>query len=79
MICYCGQNTKGVFSKMEINKDMTISSVLTAVPSSAEVFLSYGMHCLGCPGAKSETVEFAAIKHGANLDEMLAKLNALSK
>jgi len=64
---------------MKISKEMTVFDVLQKYPDTAEVFLSFGMHCLGCPGARGETVEFAAKKHGANLDDMLAKLNAVAK
>ena len=59
----------------KINKDMTIHEVLALCPATAAVFLSFGMHCLGCPGARRETVEQAAMVHGADLDDMLAKLN----
>ena len=60
---------------MKINKDMTIWDVLQAYPDTAGVFLGFGMHCVGCPGARGETVEQAAAKHGADLSEMLDKLN----
>ena len=35
-----------------------------------------GMHCLGCPSARSETVEQACYVHGQDVDALLAKLNA---
>lgn len=66
---------------METNKitqDMTIHAVLTAYPATAAVFLSFGMHCLGCPGARGETVGQAAQKHGVELNEMLTKLNEVA-
>ena len=37
--------------------------------------MSYGMHCLGCALAHGETVGEAAEVHGADLAEMLEKLN----
>ena len=59
----------------KITQDLTIHEVLQMNSSTAEVFLSFGMHCVGCPGARGETVAQAALKHGANLEEMLNKLN----
>ena len=57
---------------------MTIHDVLQAHPDTAGVFLSFGMHCLGCPGARGETVEMAAAKHGVELGVMLSKLNEVA-
>ena len=60
---------------MAITKDMTIAQVLRSNPKTADVFLSIGMHCLSCPGATGESVEQAAVVHGLNADDLLAKLN----
>ena len=62
-------------SKNKITKDMTIFEVLQSDNRTAEIFLSFGMHCFGCPKAKGETVEQAALSHGADLDVMLERLN----
>ena len=61
--------------KTEITKDMTIFDVLQTDKKHAEVFMSFGMHCFGCPRARGETVEQAAKSHGVDLDVMLDKLN----
>jgi len=63
----------------KIHKDMTIHEVLTACPNAAPVFLSLGMHCLGCPMSRGETVEQAAAVHGADVGELLNKLNAAAE
>ncbi|MCL2847136.1 MAG: DUF1858 domain-containing protein [Firmicutes bacterium] len=62
----------------KITPDMTIHNVLQAHPETVQVFLSFGMHCLGCPGARGETVGQAAAKHGVDLAEMLEKLNEVA-
>ena len=46
-------------------------------PQTAPVFLSIGMHCLGCPSSRGETVEQACMVHGVDVDELLAKVNAM--
>ena len=58
-----------------VNKDMTIYEVLQICPDIAPVFFEFGMHCLGCPISRGETVEQAAAAHGADVNVMLARLN----
>ncbi len=60
---------------MEFTKDMTVAQVLRANPKTAQVFMSYGMHCLTCPGATGETIEQAAMVHGFKWEKILADLN----
>ncbi len=61
----------------KITGDMTIAEVLRQNPKSADVFMSMGMHCLGCPSAQGESVAQAAAVHGVSLEEILQKLNSL--
>ena len=68
----------GVKIMNDITKDMTIYEVLQINPEIAPVFFEFGMHCLGCPISRGETVEQAAAAHGVDVDEMLAKLNAFN-
>lgn len=64
---------------MEITKKSKIGEILDADRSLAPYFLEMGMHCLGCPSARNETVEQACMVHGVNADELVAKLNANKK
>lgn len=61
---------------MTINKDTIIGSILDVTPDTAPFFLEMGMHCLGCPSARGETIEQACMVHGVNADELIAKINA---
>ena len=61
---------------MKITKDMTIGEVVRQFPESVEVLMGFGMGCVGCPSAQAETIEEAAMVHGLNLDDLMAKLNA---
>jgi len=36
-----------------------------------------GMHCLGCPSARGETIEQACEVHGVDADALVEKINAL--
>ncbi|MBQ9710301.1 MAG: DUF1858 domain-containing protein [Clostridia bacterium] len=59
----------------KITKDTIIAEVIRINPNAGEILMSYGMHCLGCAIAHGETVGQAAEVHGADLEEMLEKLN----
>lgn len=58
-----------------ITKDMTIGEVVSADSSKAQVLMSFGMGCVGCPSAQAETIGEAATVHGINLDDLLDALN----
>lgn len=58
-----------------ITEDMLISEVLQVAPDIGPVFAEFGMHCLGCPISRGETVAQAAEVHGVDVREMLDKLN----
>ena len=61
----------------KITKDTIVGDVLDIAPEAAPVFMSIGMHCLGCPASRGETVEQACAVHGIPYEEVLAKLNEL--
>ena len=61
----------------EFTKDMTIGEMLRTNPAVAPVLLEAGMHCLACPSAQAESLEEAAMVHGIDINELMAKLNAL--
>lgn len=58
-----------------ITKDMTIGEVVNADSSKAEILMSFGMGCVGCPSAQAETLAEAATVHGINLDDLIKALN----
>ena len=60
---------------MKITKDMVIGDVLDMDNGAAQYFFAIGMHCLGCPASRGETIEQACAVHGTDCDELLAKLN----
>lgn len=60
---------------MEITKNSIIGDVLDAYPQTAAVFMSIGMHCLGCPASRGESVADACMVHGVDADELIAEIN----
>lgn len=60
---------------MAITKNSIIGDVLDKYPETAELFFSIGMHCLGCPASRGETIEEACMVHGADVDALIDSLN----
>ena len=61
----------------QITKDTIIGDILDIAPQTAPVFMSIGMHCLGCPASRGETVEQACMFHGVDVTALLEQINAL--
>jgi len=59
---------------MEITKQTIIGDVLDFDRTTAQYFLEMGMHCLGCPASRGESIEEACAVHGVDSDELVAKL-----
>ncbi len=62
----------------QITKETIIGDILDIAPETAPLFFSIGMHCLGCPASRGETVEEACMVHGVDVDQFLAEINKVS-
>lgn len=62
----------------KITKDMTIGEAISLDQNIIPVLLDIGMHCLGCPASQAETLEEAAMVHGLDPDELMAKIEAVT-
>ena len=60
---------------MQFNKDTRIGEILEKAPEKAEILLEIGMHCLGCPASREETLEEACMVHVIDVEELLKELN----
>ena len=60
---------------VSIEKETIIGEVLDIAPHAAPLFFAIGMHCLGCPHSRGETVEEACMVHGVDCDSFLTQLN----
>ena len=60
---------------IEITKDTIIGDILDMAPQTAPIFLSIGMHCLGCPASRGETVAEACAVHGVDCEKLLTLVN----
>ncbi len=62
---------------VQITKDTIIGDILDIAPQTAPAFMAIGMHCLGCPSSRSETVAQACMVHGVDVTELLETLNSM--
>ena len=58
-----------------ITKDMVIGDLLAIDENFSAILMASGMHCVGCPSSRGETLEEAAFVHGMNVNELLGRLN----
>ncbi len=60
---------------MKVTKQSIIGDVLDYDIDTARFFFEIGMHCLGCPASRGESIEDACSVHGTNADELVKKIN----
>lgn len=65
--------------KKKVTKNMLIGDVVKIYPSSIEVLMKHGLHCIGCHVATWETIEQAARAHGIEVDELIKEINGALK
>lgn len=61
---------------MTVTKKSLIGDVLDYDVDTAQFFFEIGMHCLGCPSARGESIEDACAVHGTDADALVEKINA---
>ncbi len=64
-----------IMSNKVITKDTIISEIPKINPNAVNVLWNYGMGCIHCVMANSETLEQAANEHGLDLDVLVKELN----
>ena len=60
---------------MKVTKDTLIGDILDFDVETARFFFEIGMHCLGGPHSRGESIEDACLVHGTNADELVKKIN----
>lgn len=60
---------------MQVTKESLIGDVLEYDVNTAKFFFEIGMHCLGCPASRGESIADACAVHGTDADELVKKLN----
>lgn len=60
---------------MKITEDTIIGDILDMDADTAPYFLEMGMHCLGCPSARGETLGQACEVHGVDSANLVNQIN----
>lgn len=60
---------------MTVTKETIIGDVLDYDMGTAEFFFEIGMHCLGCPASRGESIEEACAVHGTDAGALVEKIN----
>ena len=76
MVYNNGEPTDRKESSMNVTKDTLIGDVLDFDVETARFFFEIGMHCLGCPHSRGESIADACAVHGTDADALVEKLNA---
>ena len=61
---------------MRVTKESLIGDVLDYDQECASFFFDIGMHCLGCPASRGESIADACAVHGTDADALIEKINA---
>ena len=61
---------------MTVTKDSLIGDILDFDVNTAQFFFEIGMHCLGCPHSRGESIAEACAVHGTDADALVEKINA---
>lgn len=58
-----------------VTPESIIGDILDADMDTAPYFFEIGMHCLGCPASRGESIADACAVHGTDVNALVAKLN----
>lgn len=62
-----------------ITREMTIEEIVQSYPETIPVFKRFGLDCMDCQIAAIEAVEHGAGVHHVDIDDLLARLNAVAR
>lgn len=60
---------------MVVTKESLIGDVLDFDIETAKFFMEIGMHCLGCPASRGESIEEACEVHGTDAETLVKNIN----
>ena len=65
--------------KNKITKNMTFQDVMDKYPNAIDVVMNYGLHCIGCHVAASESLEDGAKAHGLKAKQIADMVREINK
>ena len=58
-----------------VTGETLIGDIVTKYPETVDILLSIGMHCLGCPASRSESLQDACAVHGIPAEQVIDAIN----
>ncbi len=58
-----------------VSGETLIGEIVTQYPEAIEILLGVGMHCLGCPASRAESLEEACMVHNLPVDGVVEAIN----
>ena len=58
-----------------VTGETLVGEIVTKYPETVEILLSIGMHCLGCPASRSESLKDACAVHGIDPEGVIEAIN----
>ena len=69
------QESEEMDMERQVTKETLVGDLLQMEPETAQFLIQMGMHCLGCPASRAESLEEACMVHGVDADEMVERIN----
>ena len=69
------QESEEMDMERQVTKETLIGDLLQMEPETAQFLIQMGMHCLGCPASRAESLEEACMVNGVDADEMVERIN----
>ena len=58
-----------------VTGETLVGEIVSKYPESVEILLSIGMHCLGCPASRAESLQDACAVHGIPAEKVIEAIN----
>ena len=58
-----------------VTGETLVGEIVTQYPEAVEILFSIGMHCLGCPASRAESLADACAVHGIDADRVIDAIN----
>ena len=59
----------------KVTGETLVGQIVREYPEAAPVLMSIGMHCLGCPASRAESLADACAVHGMPVDRVVEAIN----
>ena len=59
----------------KVTKDMIIDDIINIDQNLVTILMQSGMHCVGCPASRGESLEEACFVHGLDPNDVESTLN----